>query len=492
METGNQKTAKKGFKYGWIIIVVLVLAVAIGAIKLVQKQIEKMTGKVGVPVAVETVGTGSLMQQVELSGSVASEESKSYFAPVTAKVAACDIKAGDIVKSGEQLMSFDVADLEQQLEEQKLQQKQAKLGADITITNVNDTQQKAAEAATNFEEAEQYVAHYSDLCGKISAQLAEANQLQEQISTISAEVKKAEKKLEKDPENEKLQKQIKKSGEKLQELNKKLSDMDVAALKSSYEICSGDLAEYKARSEEYKAKKEQVDPAAGLEKAQQAVTKEIADRSTDSLEEDIEVAKRGISADLDGVITSAEPQAGMLVQEGTQLFTVQSTKKLKVTIPTGKNDLEKIAEGQSAEIKIGEKEYQGSVVHISKVASTNQSGAVTVDVDVHIDNPDDSIIIGTEGKVTIHTAEKKDIIMVPMVCLNYSSESTFVYVVRDGKLVKAEVQTGINDDEMIEIVSGLNKGDEIVKNVTSDMEEGMDVSPTHENEEGTPDGEDKK
>jgi multidrug efflux pump subunit AcrA (membrane-fusion protein) len=135
--------------------VVLVLAVAIGAIKLVQKQIEKMTGKVGVPVAVETVGTGSLMQQVELSGRVASEECKSYFAAVTAKVAACDIKAGDIVKSGEQLMSFDVADLEQQLEEQKLQQKQAKLGADITITNVNDTQQKAAEAATNFEEAEQ-------------------------------------------------------------------------------------------------------------------------------------------------------------------------------------------------------------------------------------------------------------------------------------------------------------------------------------------------
>ncbi len=483
---------KKGFRFWWIPVVVLIILIPTIMATVLKDQIAKLTGKIGTAVTVEEATTGSLSQTVEISGTVQTEESKTYFAPVSAKVLSCDIKQGDIVKSGEKFVEFDVDDLKEQLEKAKLEQQVSLIGSDIAITQVNSGQAKVAEAAAELPEYEAYVAHYQEAVGQISSQLAEAGKLQKEQAAITAEIQEYAKILKSDPENKKALKKTEQKQEELKEVAKKLKAYDVDALQAAYETCSADLAEYKAMKEKAEAVKDTADPTAGLQKKQQAVSKEIAERSTDDLEEMIAIAEQGMTCDMDGVVIAAAPQAGMTVSEGMELFSVQSTKKVKVVIPAGKNDLEKLSEGQEATIKIGENEYQGKVAKISRVAATNAQGSVTVDVDVHIDNPDDSIILGTEGKVTVQTADKKDIVLIPMVCLNYSSDSTFVYVVRDGKLEKAVVETGISDDEMIEIVSGVSAGDQIVKNVTSDMKEGMDVMPVSKDESEDAEEKDKK
>ena len=488
----NNQTKKKGFKPWVILLIVAAIAVPVILKTVVQKQMSKIMGNIGTPVDVEIAETGSLSQIVELSGSVQSEETKMYFAPVTAKIESCEFQAGDLVKAGDKLVTFDVSDLQAQLETARLEEQVSTYGSDIQIKTVDTAQQKANEAQVKYDEAEAYVVHFSDAVGSIKTQLAEATALSTEQATLAAEIKEVTKALAADPENGKLKKQLKKAEKKLKEVNKKLENYNIQDLKNALEICSEDLAEYKARKEQYDAQRES-DPTAGLQKQQQAVSKQLAKKSAESLEKEITKAQLGVKNEFDGVIVAAEAAEGMAVSEGMNLFTVQSTENLKVTVPVGKNDLSKIAEGQHATITISGKEYEGRVENISKVAATNASGAVTVDVDVHIEQPDEGIIIGTEGKVTIETAEKKDIVLIPMVCLNYSSDSTFVYLIKDGKLTKSEVETGISDDEMIEIVSGVSAGDEVVKSVPAEVTEGMDVIAKHEkNEEETEKEEEQK
>ena len=494
MADNNTEKQKKGFFRPWMLVIIIALVIAVPALvnMLLKNGIAKIMGKVGTPVTVETAVKGSLTQELEISGSLASEEIRSYYSPVTCVISSCDLKTGDTVSSGEKLVSFDVEGLEEQLNEVELQKQVSLYGSDIAIKSVDYASGKAAEAAKDYEEAKAYVAHYNEVVGNLAFRVGEATKLQKQQAEVAAEVDALTKALEKDPTDKKTAKQLAKKSEKLKEITKKVKEADIDGLNSAYQQASADLAEYKALEQQYEAQKES-DPTASLQKKQQAVSKQIAEMSTDSLEETIEKAKKGINADFDGVVVASAAAGGMGVSEGMELFQIADTSRIKVVIAAGKSDLEKLQKGQKAKVKVLDKEYDAHVSDIGRIANVSSTGSVTVDVDLHIDNPDDSIILGTEGKCTIQTAEKNDIVLVPMVCLNYSSDSTFVYLVKDGKLVKSVVETGISDDEMIEITSGVQEGDEVAKNVTSEMTEGMDATAVHEKDEDKDkDGKDDK
>ena len=288
---------------------------------------------------------------------------------------------------------------------------------------------------------------------------------------MHAEIKELTAKVEKDDTDQESAKALKKKTKELEKIEKKLADYDVSNLQSALETCQGDLAEYKALKEQYDAAKEQ-DPTAGLQKKQQAVVKESAQLTEDRAKTDLEKAKAGVTADFNGIVTNVAAVQGQTTVEGAELFTIQNADALKVS----QYDIEKLAIGQKADITINGKSYTGEVSNISKVASTNNAGAVVIDTDIHIDNPDDNIVLGVEAKVSVKTAEEKNVLLVPIAAVNYASDGVFCYVAENGVLVRKEVETGISSDEYVQILSGLSEGDAVITDVTGDMTEGMAVT----------------
>ena len=55
--------------------------------------------------------------------------------------------------------------------------------------------------------------------------------------------------------------------------------------------------------------------------------------------------------------------------------------------------------------------------------------------------------------------------------MNIGKDGSFCYVVQDGVIVKQDVKTGISSDTETEIVQGLKKGDDVVKDIGT-LEEG--------------------
>ena len=449
----------------FVIVIIVVMGVAIANLS------SAMAG-MGTPVEVTEALKGDIAQVVETSGTVASEETKTYFADVTAKVNQVTVTPGQAVKQGEVLLAYDVEDLEKAVQQAELETKISTLGADAAIIGINEAQKKAADAATNYEDAKKYVAHYTECVGVASAQLKEATDLAAQQKTLAEDIKKLETALKADPEDKKSAKALKTAQKELAKVTEKLSKYNVSDLQSAIETCSADLAEYKALLKEYEMTKEG-DPAASLTIAQQSASKEVAQMAKKSVEEQLAIAKEGVKADFDGVVSEVTAVAGQTTAEGVQLFTVHNTDKLKVNLSVTKYDVQKLALGQTAVIKINEKEYTGSVSKISGIASMNASGASVVDVEIHIDNPDDTIILGMEAKVSVQTAEEKGILLIPSASVNYSSDGIFCYVLADGVIEKREIETGISDDEFMQVLSGLEEGDKVVTNVTGTIEEGM-------------------
>ena len=50
-----------------------------------------------------------------------------------------------------------------------------------------------------------------------------------------------------------------------------------------------------------------------------------------------------------------------------------------------------------------------------------------------------------------------------------------MFVAKDGKAVKTAVTTGVRNDDMAEIVSGINPGDVVVWNDTAEITDGMSI-----------------
>ena len=82
---------------------------------------------------------------------------------------------------------------------------------------------------------------------------------------------------------------------------------------------------------------------------------------------------------------------------------------------------------------------------------------------VHIDNPDDNLIIGLDAKLKIELGKKTDVLKVPIAAVNSDSKGDFVYVFSKDKLQKKNMlRQEFLIKKNIEIIEGLKEGEKVV------------------------------
>ena len=101
--------------------------------------------------------TGDVQQTVEASGTVVSEEEKTYFSPANARVDTVSFEEGQTVKAGTRLVEFNVKDLEREQKKAELNLKSGKLDMENTL---NKSDKGIAETTGRKPE---------ELCGKLES-----------------------------------------------------------------------------------------------------------------------------------------------------------------------------------------------------------------------------------------------------------------------------------------------------------------------------------
>ena len=185
--------------------------------------------------------------------------------------------------------------------------------------------------------------------------------------------------------------------------------------------------------------------------------------------------ENGLKADFDGVITQMQVAEGTPVSSGTALVTVASNSQVHVTINLSKSDLEKVKEGQKADVTIAGKKYEGQVSFINHVATTNANNMPVIEAQISITNADEEIYLGVEAKVVIYAQKAEGVILVPVEAVNADKNGDFVYIVENNIVVRKEVVTGVSSDSYIEVVSGLKENDQVMTEISLNIEEGMEV-----------------
>lgn len=210
-------------------------------------------------------------------------------------------------------------------------------------------------------------------------------------------------------------------------------------------------------------------------KKQLQVNNNLSELEAKTLDELIAEGKKGIQAEFTGVISDSKIVDGATVTQGMEMFTLESTEDVSVSVTVSKYDIDKIKVGQKAKITIAGKTYDGTLTKINKVAIPNEKGTPVLGAQVHIDNPDQDIYLGVDAKVTIVGNEAKNAVILPVELVNTGKTGSFCFVVEDGKVAKRTIETGIASDTYIEVKSGLKKGDVVITDSPDTLTEGTPV-----------------
>ena len=457
--------AKKKKRKKLIILVVIVVLILLFILAKV------LGGNGATAVTTTQAQIGELQQTVDTSGTVKTEESKVYFSEVDVKVGEVKVTAGDAVKSGDVLLTYDADDLAKAKEQAELKIQSTEGSYLNSVETNNEKLGDLSEASTNLEVLDQQIAdteaYIENLEAKISqkkSDLAHEGALL-QISLIDWQDQ---------PDSDEYQ-----NLQKLIQLNsyEQQNNEEIKSWQTELDAYNDMLTKYKEYRSEMKSQKSSAEAGKMTSGAKEELEANNQTQSMDAEEtlEDLTSVENGITAEFDGVVTEMNAIEGGTTAKGAQLLKLESTEDVMVQISITKYDLSKIKEGQKAVVTIGSKEYEGEVSKINKMAEKNSSGAAVVGTEIKILNPDSDVVLGVEAQVVINTEKVENAVLVPIAAVNVDQEGEFVYVVENNTLVKQPVTSGISTDTMTQIVEGLNGDEQVVTSVTTDLSEGMAV-----------------
>lgn len=227
------------------------------------------------------------------------------------------------------------------------------------------------------------------------------------------------------------------------------------------------------------------------------------------------LAKTTIFSPMTGTISDLDKEQGEIAI-GSQfqedmIMIVADLTDMEAQVNVDENDIVSVQLGQSAEIEVdalfGEA-LEGTVYEIANAANVNDQGGqnqkTEFEVKISISGETSRLRPGMTASADISTQTKTDVVGVPIQSVavrtidqltregedvseaekRYTAdEDGFVEIVfvveEDGSAVARQVDTGIQSDDMIEIVSGIDVGDQVVtgsyRAISADLGNGQAV-----------------
>lgn len=178
-----------------------------------------------------------------------------------------------------------------------------------------------------------------------------------------------------------------------------------------------------------------------------------------------------LEADFEGVITQCNVTEGAYAAQGSPLFTLESAKDLYLAAEISTKDAANVEKGQKAVITSNDKDYDGEVSEVSRLA-VKTSGKPKVTVKIKIKNANSKLYLGAEADVDIFAASRDSVMTVPVEAVYSDADNDYVYTIENGLVTRKIVKTGISSEKMTEIKEGLAVDDRVIISPVTESDRG--------------------
>jgi len=291
----------------------------------------------------------------------------------------------------------------------------------------------------------------------------------------------------------------------------RVKELHTKGLASDSEL-EGSKSNYLSTKASYQAAEANVDQS-------QASLKEILDQ----------ISKTAIRSPMDGIVTKLNVELGERVfgagfSMGSDIMTISDLRNIEAVVEVDENDVVLVSVGDTATIKVDafkDQEFIGIVSEIGNSANTTglgtQQEVVNFEVKIKLVDPKNSLRPGMSCTSDIETETIQNILSVPIQSVTaregvktggemsegedgedfqqvkvvkkekISKTKEVVFLVKNGKAKKVEVETGLSDDNYIAILKGLEGGEQVVsgsyKAISRELSDGLNVRVEEKNSE---------
>lgn len=181
---------------------------------------------------------------------------------------------------------------------------------------------------------------------------------------------------------------------------------------------------------------------------------------------DIAITNTVLSSPFDGVLVSSPTNVTGVNLMATDTFELVNPNTLYFQAQVDELDIGQLSAGQQATLTFDaypDENFPSSVQFISyKSAQTSTATIFLVQLPVAESNLN-KFRIGLNGDATIEVQRKENVLSIPLDATVEREGKTFVKVrTTDQETIEKEIQTGMETDDRIEIMSGLNESDEVL------------------------------
>lgn len=195
-----------------------------------------------------------------------------------------------------------------------------------------------------------------------------------------------------------------------------------------------------------------------------------------------------VRAPFTGVITLRNVDVGALVTEGsTLLFRIAQTDRLRTYINLPQADAPSVHVGQPARLTlpdVPDRQFAGAV---TRTANALDPSTRTLLTEVQVPNPTGILMPGMYAQVDLQTPRADPPLLIPGDTLVIRSDGPQVAVVNaDRKVHFQHVQIGRDLGDRVEVIGGLQAGQQVIVNPGDRVREQVSVNPVLLHERNTP------
>jgi len=193
----------------------------------------------------------------------------------------------------------------------------------------------------------------------------------------------------------------------------------------------------------------------------------------------VQLSKRTLRAPFSGIVTDVHVTEGEVVSASTPIVSLISDNDYEIVVDIPESDIAHVSVGDLAVITFDAYEDETFTAMVSFITPSAKvvDGVSSLETTLQFDEVDERIRAGLSADVEILAEQRFDVFAVPGRAIILEEGGKFVRVVENGVFIKVPVETGLRgSDGLVEIVSGLSEGDEVVTFISQAVLEAYEAS----------------
>ncbi|MEM8735545.1 MAG: efflux RND transporter periplasmic adaptor subunit [Planctomycetota bacterium] len=168
---------------------------------------------------------------------------------------------------------------------------------------------------------------------------------------------------------------------------------------------------------------------------------------------------------------------GANVRKDQILLLMPNLEKMQVKVGIHESMIDRVQTGQRAVISLADGELEGEVVEIAAVARPAgwwTGNVVKYDTVVRIP-PRADLKPGMSAEVEVVLAEHEDALLLPVGAIVETEDESFCWVQTEQGVEQRTLELGDSDDVFVQVMGGVEEGEEVVLNPSGSVEEAKDL-----------------